>query len=135
MEHLTLRPDRLDHPTRWQRPQLIFVNSMSDLFHKNVPTDYIRRVFDTMERADWHIYQVLTKRSSLMRRFVQKRVRFRLSGCGPCATSVRPSASPSSSSNGADARQKREGIHWMDKSGRSIRKWRQVRALVGCYKR
>ena len=70
---LTLRPKRLDHPTRWRRPQLIFVNSMSDLFHKKVPTEYIQRVFDTMERADWHIYQVLTKRSSLMRRFVQDR--------------------------------------------------------------
>ena len=70
---LTLRPDRLDHPRRWRRPQLIFVNSMSDLFHKNVPTEYIESVFDTMELADWHIYQVLTKRSSLMRRFVRER--------------------------------------------------------------
>ena len=70
---LTLRPERLKHPLHWRRPQLIFVNSMSDLFHKNIPTEYIARVFDTMERADWHIYQVLTKRSSLMRRFVQHR--------------------------------------------------------------
>ena len=70
---LTLRPGRLDHPRRWRRPQLIFVNSMSDLFHKNIPTEYIESVFDTMERADWHIYQVLTKRSSLMRRFVRER--------------------------------------------------------------
>ncbi len=72
---LTLRPDRLEQPTHWRRPQLIFVNSMSDLFHKDIPTGYIQRVFDTMERADWHIYQVLTKRSSLMRRFVQARYR------------------------------------------------------------
>ena len=50
---------------------------MSDLFHKNVPTEYIESVFDTMERADWHIYQVLTKRSSLMCRFVQERYRDR----------------------------------------------------------
>ena len=70
---LTLRPARLEQPLRWRRPQLIFVNSMSDLFHKDIPTEYIHRVFDTMERADWHIYQVLTKRSSLMRRFVQER--------------------------------------------------------------
>ncbi len=70
---LKLRPERLEQPAHWRRPQLIFVNSMSDLFHKNIPTDYINRVFDTMERADWHIYQVLTKRSSLMRRFVQGR--------------------------------------------------------------
>ena len=69
---LTLRPKRLEQPMQWRRPQLIFVNSMSDLFHKDIPTEYIERVFDTMERADWHIYQVLTKRSSLMRRFVQE---------------------------------------------------------------
>ena len=70
---LTLRPKRLEQPMQWRRPQLIFVNSMSDLFHKDIPTEYIERVFDTMERADWHVYQVLTKRSSLMRRFVQER--------------------------------------------------------------
>ena len=72
---LTLRPKRLEQPMHWRLPQLIFVNSMSDLFHKDIPIDYIERVFDTMERADWHIYQVLTKRSSLMRRFVQERYR------------------------------------------------------------
>ena len=70
---LTLRPKRLDEPKHWRRPQLIFVNSMSDLFHKDIPTQYIHRVFDTMEDADWHIYQVLTKRSSLMRDFVHQR--------------------------------------------------------------
>ena len=70
---LTLRPERLEHPMRWRRSQFIFVNSMSDLFHKNIPTEYIHRVFDTMERADWHVYQVLSKRSSLMRRFIRQR--------------------------------------------------------------
>ncbi len=70
---LTLRPERLDQPKRWRRPQLIFVNSMSDLFHKEIPNDYIHSVFDAMESADWHIYQVLTKRSSLMRDFVNQR--------------------------------------------------------------
>ena len=70
---LTFRPARLEQPLGWRRPQLIFVNSMSDLFHKDIPADYIHGVFDTMERADWHIYQVLTKRSSLMRRFVEER--------------------------------------------------------------
>ena len=74
---LTLRPERLEHPTRWRHPQFIFVNSMSDLFHKNIPIEYIHRVFDTMERADWHVYQVLTKRSSLMRRFVSQRYQSR----------------------------------------------------------
>ena len=70
---LTLRPQRLEQPKHWRRPQLIFVNSMSDLFHKDISTQYIHRVFDTMEHADWHIYQVLTKRSSLMRDFVHQR--------------------------------------------------------------
>ena len=48
---------------------MIFVNSMSDLFHKDIPRDHISKVFDTMEKADWHTYQVLTKRSSLLRKF------------------------------------------------------------------
>src|SRR5436309_2018644 len=48
---------------RWRKPQMIFVNSMSDLFHKDVPLDYIKRVFGVMRRADWHTFQVLTKRS------------------------------------------------------------------------
>ena len=52
---------------------MIFVNSMSDLFHKKVPANFIEAVFETMEAADWHIFQVLTKRSSLMRRFINAR--------------------------------------------------------------
>ena len=52
---------------------MIFVNSMSDLFHKDVPDDFIDRVFDTMEAADHHIYQLLTKRSSLMRNYLRRR--------------------------------------------------------------
>ncbi len=70
---LTLRPERLEQPLRWQQPRMIFVNSMSDLFHKDIPQEFIARVFDTMERADWHTYQVLTKRSSLMRNFLRGR--------------------------------------------------------------
>jgi len=70
---LTLRPERLDQPLRWQRPRMIFVNSMSDLFHKEVPLHFIDRVFDTMETADWHVFQVLTKRSSLMRNYLLHR--------------------------------------------------------------
>jgi protein gp37 len=60
---LTLQPQMLELPLRWKTPKRIFVNSMSDLFHKDVPTDYIKRVFDVMGRAHWHQYQVLTKRS------------------------------------------------------------------------
>jgi protein gp37 len=54
---------------------MIFVNSMSDLFHKRIDRDFIDKVFDAMEAADWHVYQVLTKRSSLMRRYVRDRYR------------------------------------------------------------
>lgn len=60
---LTLQPQMLDLPLKWKRPQAIFVNSMSDLFHKDVPLDYIQRVFDVMRRAHWHRFQVLTKRA------------------------------------------------------------------------
>ncbi len=52
---------------------MIFVNSMSDLFHKGVPRAFVDQVFDTMERADWHVFQVLTKRSSLMRDYLMTR--------------------------------------------------------------
>lgn len=60
---LTLQPHMLKVPFRWKTPQVIFVNSMSDLFHKSVPTGYVRQVFDVMVEAKWHTYQVLTKRS------------------------------------------------------------------------
>ena len=70
---LALRPERLTQPLEWRKSKMIFVNSMSDLFHKEVPAEFIGRVFDTMERADWHTFQVLTKRSSLMRYFVRRR--------------------------------------------------------------
>lgn len=70
---LALRPERLDQPLRWRAPRMVFVNSMSDLFHKEVPKEFIARVCDTMERAHWHTYQVLTKRSSLMRDFLRRR--------------------------------------------------------------
>lgn len=60
---VTLHPDLLDLPLRWRTPRLVFVNSMSDLFHELVPVEFIRAVFDTMRRAHWHTFQVLTKRS------------------------------------------------------------------------
>jgi protein gp37 len=60
---LTLQPRMLELPLKWKRPQRIFVNSMSDLFHVDVPLDYIQRVFDVMRRAHWHRFQVLTKRA------------------------------------------------------------------------
>jgi len=74
---LTLRPQRLEQPLAWRRPRMIFVNSMSDLFHKDVPTEFVDTVFDTMEAADWHVFQLLTKRSSRMQKFLHKRFRGR----------------------------------------------------------
>ena len=70
---LTLRPERLSQPLSWRRPRMIFVNSMSDLFQKEVPAGFIDNVFDSMEAADWHLFQVLTKRSSLMRDYLIRR--------------------------------------------------------------
>jgi protein gp37 len=64
---LTLQPHMLDLPLQWRKPQRIFVNSMSDLFQKEVPPAYILRVFDVMRRAYWHQFQVLTKRSDILR--------------------------------------------------------------------
>jgi protein gp37 len=65
----TLQPDLLEAPLRWSRPRVIFVNSMSDLFHEDVPDTYIAAVFDTIKRADHHVFQVLTKRSDRLREF------------------------------------------------------------------
>jgi protein gp37 len=59
---LTVHPDALEIPLRWRRPRMIFVNSMSDLFHKDVPAEFIRQCFDVMARASQHTFQVLTKR-------------------------------------------------------------------------
>ena len=70
---LTVRPARLTQPLQWRQPRRIFVNSMSDLFHKEVPFSFIDYVFDTMEQASWHTYQVLTKRSSLLVRYLRRR--------------------------------------------------------------
>ena len=70
---LKLWPSRLRQPALWKKPRMIFVNSMSDLFHKEIDRAYIDQVFDAMEHADWHVYQVLTKRSSLMRNYIRTR--------------------------------------------------------------
>ena len=60
---LTLHEHALEMPLRWKKPQMIFVNSMSDMFHKDVPFEFIQRVFEVMHCASWHTFQVLTKRS------------------------------------------------------------------------
>jgi len=63
---VTIHEHALDLPLRWRKPQTIFVNSMSDLFHDKVPEAFIREVFDVMRRASWHTFQVLTKRAERM---------------------------------------------------------------------
>jgi protein gp37 len=60
---LTLHENALEKPLEWKKPQVVFVNSMSDLFHKDVPVEFILEVFDVMRRAHWHTFQVLTKRA------------------------------------------------------------------------
>jgi protein gp37 len=60
---VTLQPHMLELPLEWKRPRRVFVNSMSDLFHKDVPLAFIKKVFNVMRRANWHQYQLLTKRS------------------------------------------------------------------------
>ena len=64
---LRLVPEKLEEPLRWRSPKRVFVNSMSDLLHPQVPLDFILRVFDVMGRAPWHQFQVLTKRSERLR--------------------------------------------------------------------
>lgn len=69
---LTLRPERLALPPRWTKPRLIFVNSMSDLFHTDVPDSFIGSVFDVMASTSRHTYQVLTKRPGRMRSLLRR---------------------------------------------------------------
>jgi protein gp37 len=65
---LTLHDHVIELPLRWKKPQTIFVNSMSDMFHKNVPLEFILRLFEVMRQASWHQFQVLTKRSDQLLR-------------------------------------------------------------------
>src|ERR1700692_4633429 len=69
---MRLWPDRLALPLGWKSPQRIFVNSMSDLFHKNVPDAFVQQVFRTMRGASWHQFQVLTKRPERMLAFLER---------------------------------------------------------------
>jgi protein gp37 len=71
-----LVPEKLGEPLRWQTPKMIFVNSMSDLFHDNVPDEYIEGVAKVMIKAKWHTYQILTKRSARMASLLQGRLSF-----------------------------------------------------------
>jgi len=69
---VTLHPDVLAAPESWKRPRIVFVNSMSDLFHKDIPLEYVQRVFGVMERCPRHIFQVLTKRSKQLVRIADR---------------------------------------------------------------
>ena len=69
---LTLQDHVVELPLTWKKPQTIFVNSMSDLFHKNVPFAFIQRIFDVMNKAYWHKFQVLTKRSDILLKYKSK---------------------------------------------------------------
>lgn len=73
---IRLVPEKLEEPLRWRTPRKIFVNSMSDLFHPTVPDDYIVRVAEVMTRANWHTYQVLTKRSGRMTHLLNSELQF-----------------------------------------------------------
>jgi len=73
---LQLVPEKLAEPLRWRTPKMIFVNSMSDLFQEDVPDNYIVSVVRVMQLANWHTYQVLTKRSERMRDMLHTKLRF-----------------------------------------------------------
>lgn len=73
---LRLVPEKLTDPFLWPKPQMVFVNSMSDLFHEDVPEDYILHVVQVMMKANWHIYQVLTKRSERLRDLLKTTLAF-----------------------------------------------------------
>lgn len=70
---LTLHEDALNLPFKWKEPKKIFVNSMSDLFHKDVPFGFIDKVWEVMLKANWHIYQILTKRPEIMLKYLEER--------------------------------------------------------------
>lgn len=73
---LRLVPEKLGEPFRWRTPKMVFVNSMSDLFHEGVPDSYIEAVANVMVRANWHTYQVLTKRSKRLTKLLTTRLQF-----------------------------------------------------------
>jgi len=69
---VSLHQETLTKPLLWKKPRLVFVNSMSDLFHEKVPFDFIQEVFDVMRQASWHTFQILTKRAEVLSRLAPK---------------------------------------------------------------
>ena len=68
--------DRLDQPLHWRKPRMVFVNSMSDLFHDDVPFEFVDEIMETMKRADWHTYQILTKRPERCWEWIDERAKY-----------------------------------------------------------
>jgi protein gp37 len=73
---LRLVPEKLAEPLRWKTSRMVFVNSMSDLFHENVPDEYVVAVAKVMQRANWHTFQVLTKRAERLRKLLSTKLKF-----------------------------------------------------------
>ena len=138
---LKLWHDRLDVPLRWRRPRMIFVNSMSDLFHESIPDEFIKAVFTVMGQADWHTFQILTKRQDRLvdlaaeldwhpnvwmgvtienRRFVHRADRLREVPAAVRFISAEPLLG---ALEGLDL----EGIDWLIAGGESGHRHRQVR--------
>ena len=103
---VTVHEHMLEQPLGWRRPRVVFVNSMSDLFHERVPLAFIRRVFEVMRRASWHTFQVLTKRSERL-------------------AEVSPSGFRFSSSSGEASTRKGPGARWRAGRGTKCRLWRR----------
>jgi protein gp37 len=138
---LRLWPGRMEQPLRWRKPRRIFVNSMSDLFHEDIPADYIHQVFEVMRRADWHNFQILTKREERLvelaselewpaniwmgvtvenRRFVHRADYLREVPAAVRFISAEPLLGPLDGLN-------LEGIHWLIAGGESGHRHRPVR--------
>jgi protein gp37 len=143
---VTLHPGTLQVPLRWRSPRVIFVNSMSDLFHEAVPLDFIEEVFDVMRRADWHVFQILTKRHERLseladqldwppnvwmgvsvenRRFVQRVDHLRTVPAAVRFISAEPLLGPLDDID-------LDGIHWLIAGGESGPKHRPVQAEWVC---
>ncbi|UTC96097.1 phage Gp37/Gp68 family protein [Treponema denticola] len=71
---LTLHPDTLEEPYKWKKPRMVFVNSMSDMFHEDIPLEYIKKVFKVMNENPQHVFQVLTKRAELLEKYASELV-------------------------------------------------------------
>jgi protein gp37 len=138
---LRLWPQRLEAPLRWRQPRMVFVNSMSDLFHEDIPDDYVESVFDVMARAERHTFQVLTKRHERLvelapalpwppnvwvgvsvenRRFVHRADHLRQVPAAVRFISAEPLLGPL---DGLDL----SGIHWLIAGGESGHRHRPVR--------